>query len=156
MNVEKYYKKMVGITILAVCCSLFWQIWTYNIASYLLDSHPEVSDGYETFRDAIICGYPIFSGILVIILAIFLYNQLRSLKNGILFCRSCERSVVAWAMIWPFYDICATSVSHMHRQASFHVFAVEGSAIGIPIIVFTFALLYHIARKVAEENQLTI
>ena len=157
MNTKKYCRQIRIISILAVFSSFIWLFWTLGRTYAIFIDPPKVSEGNEFVPLVLASGYAIFSVVLVIFLGVFLYNQQRSLKSGTLFSKRCENALFAWTAIWPFYDICASNMDIMQRQHDMYdIFVVDGSTVGIPIIIFTFALLYKIARQVAEENQLTI
>ncbi len=156
MDTKRYYRQLRAIAVLAVCCSLIWLYWTFGRMYVVVNDPPSVTPGCEYVPLSVAYGYAFLSLILVGILGIFLYSQIRSLKNGVIFSKRCQYSLFSWAAVWPFYDICGTNMSYIQSHDSFHVFSIEGSAVGITIIIFTFAVLYRIARQVAEENQLTI
>lgn len=141
---------------LAVCCSVFWLYWTLGRMYVVVNNPPSVTPNSEFVHLLVAYGYAFLSLILSCILGIFLYSQLRSLKNGVIFSKRCQYSLFVWAAVWPFYDICSTNMSYIQSHDSFHVFSIEGSAIGFTIIIFIFAVLYRIVRQVADENQLTI
>ena len=155
MNTGNYCKQLKNISVVTVLCCVVWLYWTFGRMTVVIANPPSVSEGYESVPLFVAGVYALSSLALVCVLVLFLYNQIKSLKNGTIFSKQCQYHLFTWAAIWPFYDICASNMDNM-QYGSFHVFSIDGSAVGITIIVFTFALLYKIARQVAEDNQLTI
>lgn len=155
MNTKSYCRQLKNISIAAALCCFFWLYWTFGRMYAVLTNPPSVSEGYETVPFVIAIGYAVSSLALVCVLGYFLYHQNKSLRDGTIFTKRCQHSLFIWSVLWPIYDICAANMGNIQNN-SLHVISVEGSAIGITFLVFTFALLYKIARQVAEDNQLTI
>jgi hypothetical protein len=63
---------------------------------------------------------------------------------------------MSWGILWIFYDFCAANFGQMIYNNAFNEITIEGTLIGIPTIVITFAILYKMAADVATENNLTI
>ena len=155
MNTKNYCKQLKNISVAAALCCLFWLYWTFGRMYSVVTYPPSVSEGYEAVPYIIAIGYAVSSLALVGILGYFLYHQTKSLRDGTIFSRPCQNSLFIWSGLWPLYDICAANMGNIQNNA-LHTISVEGSAVGITIVVFTFAVLYKIARQIAEENQLTI
>jgi hypothetical protein len=157
MNTKNYYRPILVLAIIVSICSLFWIYWTVGRTIFTLtdDSLP-LRDGYEAWQIGIISCYSIFAIALVAIQMIFLVKQLKSIKSGILFDRTNAKYIMLWGILWIFYDFCATNISTMIYNKAFNEITIDGTLIGIPTIVFTFAILYKIASDVATENNLTI
>ena len=154
MNTKNYCRQLKNISIAAALCCVIWLIGTFGRMSEMIKYPPAVSEGYETVPFIIAIGYAVSSLALVCVLGYFLYHQNKSLHDGTIFTKRCQNSLFIWSVLWPIYDICGTQLDNMQR--GYHIISIDGSAIGIPFIVFTFAVLYKIARQVAEDNQLTI
>ena len=157
MNTKNYYRPILALAIIVSICSLLWIYWTVGRTIFTLtdDSLP-LRDGYEMWQMGIIACYSIFAIALVSIQMIFLVKQLKSIKSGILFDRANAKYIMLWGILWIFYDFCATNISTMIYNKAFNEITIDGTLIGIPTIVFTFAILYKIASDVATENNLTI
>ena len=154
MKTKNYCKQLKNISIAASLCCVIWLIGTFGRMEEMIKYPPAVSEGHEIALYIVAITYAIFSLVLVCILGVFLYHQIKSLKNGTIFSKLCEKILFVWSAIWPIYDICGTQLDNLQR--GYHIISIDGSAIGISFIVFTFAVLYKIARQVAEDNQLTI
>ena len=156
MNTDKYYRQMKWLTGFAVLCCIFWIYWITGrtIVSYM--QIPVDEPEYILSRDIVMIGSNVSMAALIFLLLRFMVIQLKSLKNGVLFCKKGYRCMFAWAAIWPVYDCCASSFELMVSRGKYDVIEVPGSAIGVTFIIITFAILYKIATEVAEENNLTI
>lgn len=160
METRKYHRQFVVITAAAAVASILWLFWTiarscntFNEVGFHFD------ESIKALQIIIIAGYNILPVILISLLFLFLGNQLKSLKSGILFNKTGYRHLIVWASLWPIYDICAENIHivwNPETNAPMRTFIIENTAISIPLVVLTFALLYKIAAQVAEENKLTI
>jgi hypothetical protein len=157
MNTKNYYRPILALAIIVSICSLFWIYWTVGRTIFTLtdDSLP-LRDGYEAWQIGIISCYSIFAIALVVIQIVFMVKQLKSIKNGILFNKSNAKYIMSWGILWIFYDFCAANIGQMIYNNAFNEITIEGTLIGIPTIVITFAILYKMAADVATENNLTI
>ena len=154
MNTKNYCKQLKNISIAASLCCVIWLYWTFGRMYAVITNPPSVSEGHEVALYIVAVGYALSSLVLACTLGVFLYLQIKSLKNGTIFSKLCEKILFVWSALWPIYDVCGTQIDNMQR--GYHIISIDGSAIGIACIVFTFGLLYKIARQVAEDNQLTI
>ena len=154
MNTENYCKQLKNISVAAAVCCVIWLIGTFGRTNELIKYPPAVSEGHEVALYIVAIGYAVSSLVLVCLLGAFLYHQIKSLKNGTIFSKLCENTLWLWSALWPIYDVSGTQIDNLQR--GYRVISIDGSAIGITCIVFTFAVLYKIARQVAEDNQLTI
>lgn len=157
MNTKNYYRPILLLAIIVSLCSLFWIYWTVGRTIFTLtdDSLP-LREGYEDWQMSIITCYIVFAIALISIQIIFLVKQLKSIKNGILFDKSNAKYIMSWGILWVFYDFCAANIGQIIYNNAFNQITIEGTLIGIPTIVITFATLYKMAADVATENNLTI
>ena len=156
MNTDKYYRQMKWLTGFAILCSIFWVYWitARTIVTYM--QIPVDKPESILSRAIVMIGSNASMAVLIFLLLRFMVIQLKSLKNGVLFCKKGYRCMFTWAAIWPIYDCCASSFELMVSRGKYDVIEVPGSAIGVTFIIITFAILYKIATEVAEENNLTI
>lgn len=154
MNTKNYCKQLKNISIAAALCCVIWLYWTFGRMYAVITYPPSVSEGHDVALYIVAIAYALSSLALVGALGVFLYHQIKSLRNGTIFSKLCENTLFVWATLWPIYDVCGTQIDNMQR--GYRVISIDGSAIGIACIVFTFGILYKIARQVAEDNQLTI
>lgn len=157
MKTSKYYKQMVAVMAAVVVISLFWLYWTIGrVLNTLLSGGVALREGYESIQISIAVGYCLFAVALMIVQLVFMAKQLKSIKSGIVFAKSSAKYLGIWAVLWVFYDFCSCQVGNMIASGVFNQITVEGTTIGIPVIVIMFAILYKMAADVAEENNLTI
>ncbi len=155
MKTLKYYKQIKTIMVVAIAASLFWFYWTVGRSINTLNGVP-LRDGYEILQSGIAVGYCAFALLLMVVQLMFLVKQMKSIKNGVLFGRVCAKYLVVWGILWIGYDLCSANVGQMVINGTFNEFVIHGTTVGIPVIAFTFAVLYRMAVDVADENNLTI
>ena len=157
MGTNKYYKGIKAVTIVTAILSLLWIYWTvgrsYN--TVFTEAVP-LREGFEVAQMCVIASYCIFALALIVVQMIFLVKQMKSIKNGLLFDKSSVKYLVIWGVLWAIYNFMASNVYVMVLHNDFDVIIIDGTTIGVPIIAFTFAILYRLAADVAEENNLTI
>lgn len=155
METTKYYKRMKAVAIVAIAASLFWLYWTVGRTINTIYSIP-LREGYEILQSSIAIGYCAFSIALILMQMVFLVKQMKNIKNGLLFDQSSAKYLVTWGLFWIGYDFCSANIGEMMINGVFNEITIHGTIIGIPMIAFTFAILYRLAADVAEENNLTI
>lgn len=155
MKATKYYKQMKAITIATIVASLFWLYWTVGRTINTIYSVP-LRESYEILQASIATGYCVFALALIAVQMIFLVKQMKNIQNGLLFDKSNAKYLVIWGVLWAIYNFMASNVFVMVLHNDFDVIIIDGTTIGVPIIAFTFAILYRMAADVAEENNLTI
>lgn len=154
MNSTKYYGQIKTMTITAAILSLLWLYWTVGRSILtIIDTDPI---NFSLFQFCICICYSIFAIALIAVQIIFLTKQMKSIKNGILFDRSCIKYLTTWGILWFFYDICSSNIANIIYDGTLNELVIDGTALGIPVIALTFAILYRMATEVSEENNLTI
>ena len=155
MKATKYYKQMKAITIATIAASLFWLYWTVGRTINTIYSVP-LRESYEILQASIATGYCVFALALIAVQMIFLVKQMKNIQNGLLFDKSNAKYLATWGLLWIGYDFCSANIGQMIINDAFNEITIHGTTIGIPVIAFTFAILYRLAADVAEENNLTI
>ena len=155
MKTLKYYKQIKAIMAVTIVASLFWLYWTVGRTINTLNDIP-FREGYEVMQWGIAVGYCGFAMALMVAQVAFLVKQIKSIANGVLFDKSSARILVLWGLLWVGYDLCSANVGQMVINGAFNEIVIHGTTVGIPVIAFTFAVLYRMAADVAEENNLTI
>lgn len=147
---------MKAVIIATAVLSLLWIYWTVG-RSYntVFAGAVPLREGFEVVQMSLIASYCIFALALIVVQMIFLVKQMKSIKKGLLFDKSSVKYLVMWGVLWAIYDFVASNVYVMACN-NFDVIIIDGTTIGVPIIAFTFAILYRLAADVAEENNLTI
>ena len=157
MKTPKYYKQMMAVLVAVVIISLFWLYWTVGrTLNTLVLGGVELREGYEMMQISISVGYCLFSVALMAVQLLFMVKQLKSIKSGVIFAKSNAKYLGLWAVLWVFYDFCASQVGNMISAGVFNQITIHGTVIGIPVVALLFAVLYKLAADVAEENNLTI
>ena len=157
MTTKNYYKPILTLAIVVLICSLFWLYWTLGRSlNMILDGDIPLRNGFEFWQISFITSYSALSITLIVVQIIFLLKQLKSIRNGYLFEKSNTKYIIIWGILWIFYDFCSGNISTMISNNAFNEIVIEGTLIGIPTIVITFAILYKMAADVADENNLTI
>lgn len=150
METDSSCKPLRNLSFAAALCSVVWLKGTFGRTIEMINNPPAVSEGHEVALYIVAAAYAALSLVLVCALGVFLYHQIRSLKNGIVFSKVCENTLFAWAALWPVYDVCGTQLENLQR--GYHIQTIEGSAIGVTLIVFTLAVLYKTARQITEKH----
>ncbi len=154
MKTIKYYGQIKAITITTSILSLLWLYWTIGRSIFTLtDVQP---NGFSLLQFGICFCYSLFAVAMITTQITFLMKQMKSIKNGILFDRSCAKYLTIWGVLWFFYDICSSNIANIIYNGTMEEFVIDGTAFGIPVIALTFAILYRMAAEVSEENNLTI
>lgn len=157
MKTAKYYRQMKVVVLGTILMSIFWIYWTMGRSiNMFVSGDVPLRDGYEAIQISLIVGYCVFAFGLIVVQMIFLFLQLKGLKKGILFDRALVKYLVIWGVLWLFYDFASGNIGQMVINSAFNEIVIPGTMIGIPAIVFTFAILYKMAADVSEENSLTI
>lgn len=155
MKTLKYCKQIKAIMLITIVASLFWFYWAVIRTINTLNDVP-FRDDYEILQWGIAVGYCAFALSLMVVQMVFMVKQIKSITNGVLFDRSSAKILVLWGLLWVGYDLCSANVGQMLLNEVFNEIVIHGTTVGIPVIAFTFAVLYRMAADVAEENNLTI
>lgn len=157
MNTKKYYRSFLSLTVFASVFALLWIYWTVGRTIVTLAmGDVNVCGNYATMRWAVVIGCSVLAVALIAIQSAFLLKQLRSIKYGVLFNRTCGNLILWWGIVWFFYDLCAANVSEAIYSKELSQVVIDGTIIGVPVIAWVFSQLYKMAAEVAEENNLTI
>ena len=155
METKKYHSRMKAVTIVTALLSLFWIYWTVGRTIVTFNYVP-LSEGHEVSQMTVAIGYCASALVMIAMQMIFLTKQMKNLKNGVLFDKASTKYVTIWGVCWVVYDLCSANVDNMIADGVFNMLVIHGTAFGIPIIAFAFAILYRLAADVAEVNNLTI
>lgn len=157
MKTTKYYNQMKAVVIAAAAMSIFWLYWTVGRSINTLSwNDVPLRAGYEAMQIGVVVCYCLLSIALVGVQMTFLVKQMKCAKSGVLFEKRSVKYLVAWAVLWVFYDFCSSNLGMMLLKGEFNEIVLHGTVFGIPAIAVAFAILYSKAADVAEENNLTI
>lgn len=88
------------------------------------------------------------------LMVMFMFRSILAVKSGTLFTRANVFVMMAASVCFFVYGLCNTNMGIL--TDSERLFMIEDSNLMFPLILFAFALIYSVAVKVSEENNLTI
>lgn len=89
-----------------------------------------------------------------VLMVVFMFKSLVAVKSGILFPRANAFILIAASVCYFLYSICNTNMGILIDSE--RLFMIDDSDLMFPLVLFAFALIYSIAVRVSEENNLTI
>ena len=88
------------------------------------------------------------------LLAVFMIRSLLAVRSGILFPKANTFLPMAASAVNLVYNICHSNIGIvLHSE---RLFTIDNADLLLPLILLAFSLIYGIAVRVSEENQLTI
>ena len=88
------------------------------------------------------------------LLAVFMICSLLGVRSGILFPKANTFLPMAASAVNLVYNICHSNIGIvLHSE---RLFTIDNADLLLPLILLAFSLIYGIAVRVSEENQLTI
>ena len=88
------------------------------------------------------------------LLAVFMICSLLAVRSGILFPKANTFILMAASAVNLVYNICHSNIGIvLHSE---RLFTIDNADLLLPLILLAFSLIYGIAVRVSEENQLTI
>ena len=110
-------------------------------------------DGLELFQGSI-AVFRLIAGIALFgLLLAFMVNSIKGLNSGVLFPRKNISILVCAAVASFVFFFCNTNIGMILGE---RVFKLDITEIIVPAIICTFAIMYKVAVRVSEENNLTI
>ena len=152
-NSTKSLKWLTGV---AVFFSLFAtaRMTVQTVGFFYGRPHPALwIDGLEVFQGSIAI-FRLLGGIALFgLLIAFLLNSIKGLNNGVLFPRKNISILFCIAAASFVFLFCNTNIDLVLGK---RVFQLGIQEILVPTIICAFAIMYKVACKVSEENNLTI
>ena len=152
-NSTKSLKWLTGV---AVFFSLFAtaRMTVQTVGFFYGRPHPAVwIDGLEVFQGSIAI-FRLLGGIALFgLLIAFMLNSIKGLNSGVLFPRKNISILVCAAVASFVFFFCNTNIGMILGE---RVFKLDITEIIVPAIICTFAIMYKVAVRVSEENNLTI
>ena len=88
------------------------------------------------------------------LLAVFMIRSLLAVRSGILFPKANTFLLIAASAVNLVYNICHSNIGIvLHSE---RLFTIDNADLLLPLILLAFSLIYGIAVRVSEENQMTI
>lgn len=156
----KNYKGMMGITIFASLLCIVSIVWIL-VQSYCIST--ESGEGcivwHEELYPVQLCvfiGRLAFKTLFYALIMVFLIKQFKAIRNGVLFPAVNVKILYSIALCYLIGSTCDDNVAtavHIENSGSF---VINGDTLLYAALLVIFALLYKVAVKVSEENNLTI
>ena len=157
----KSYKRMMGVTIFAslLCTvSIVWIIaQSYFISTQSGEGCIHWHDDLYPMQLIIFIGRLLFKTSFYTLIMVFLAKQLKAIKNGVLFPSVNTRIMYAIAACYFIGENCSDNIStSVLFEGNTGSFVIDGDTWIYTAVLVVFAIMYNIAVKVSEENNLTI
>ena len=157
----KSYKKMMWVTIFAslLCvASIVWIIaQSYFISTQSGEGCIQWHEDLYPLQWVIFIGRMLFKTSFYALIMVFLAKQLKAIKSGVLFPSVNTRIIYAMAACYFIGENCSDNIStSVLFEGNTGSFVIDGDTWIYTAVLVVFAIMYNIAVKVSEENNLTI
>ena len=152
---------MMGVTIFAslLCTvSIVWIIaQSYFISTQSGEGCIHWHEDLYPMQLVIFIGLLLFKTSFYTLIMVFLAKQLKAIKNGVLFPSVNTRIMYAIAACYFIGENCSDNIStSVLFEGNTGSFVIDGDTWIYTAVLVVFAIMYNIAVKVSEENNLTI
>ena len=152
---------MMGVTIFAslLCTvSIVWIIaQSYFISTQSGEGCIHWHEDLYPMQIVIFIGRLLFKTSFYTLIMVFLAKQLKAIKNGVLFPSVNTRIMYAIAACYFIGENCSDNIStSVLFEGNTGSFVIDGDTWIYTAVLVVFAIMYNIAVKVSEENNLTI
>ena len=152
---------MMGVTIFAslLCTvSIVWIIaQSYFISTQSGEGCIHWHEDLYPMQLVIFIGRLLFKTSFYTLIMVFLAKQLKAIKNGVLFPSVNTRIMYAIAACYFIGENCSDNLStSVLFEGNTGSFVIDGDTWIYTAVLVVFAIMYNIAVKVSEENNLTI
>ena len=152
---------MMGVTILAslLCTvSIVWIIaQSYFISTQSGEGCIHWHEDLYPMQLVIFIGRLLFKTSFYALIMVFLAKQLKAIKSGMLFPSVNTRIIYAMAACYFIGENCSDNIStSLLFEGNTGSFVIDGDTWIYTAVLVVFAIMYNIAVKVSEENNLTI
>lgn len=156
----KGYKGMMGVTIFASLLCIVSIVWIF-CQSYFVCT--ESGEGCIVWHEelyplqaGIFIGRLVFKTLFYVLIMVFLFKQLKAIKDGIIFPRVNVKIMYTIAACYLVGNICDDNISTALICGDNGAFVINSDTLLYAALLVIFALIYKVAVKVSEENNLTI
>lgn len=160
---KRISKSLMGIAIaVMILCAIqiVWIIVQSWFISGINGSTGEINwnEAVLPFQLTIFGGRLLFTVCYFALIILFLIKTLKALNDGTLFPKSNVKVLYATAACHLIGKLCDDNMGNilLSETPTQTYFAIESSSIIITLLFIIFAMIYKIAAKVSEENNLTI
>ena len=152
---------MMGVTIFAslLCTvSIVWIIaQSYFISTQSGEGCTHWHEDLYPMQLVIFIGRLLFKTSFYALIMVFLAKQLKAIKSGVLFPSVNTRIIYAMAACYFIGENCSDNIStSLLFEGNTGSFVIDGDTWIYTAVLVVFAIMYNIAVKVSEENNLTI
>ena len=152
---------MMGVTILAslLCTvSIVWIIaQSYFISTQSGEGCIHWHEDLYPMQLVIFIGRLLFKTSFYALIMVFLAKQLKAIKSGVLFPSVNTRIIYAMAACYFIGENCSDNIStSLLFEGNTGSFVIDGDTWIYTAVLVVFAIMYNVAVKVSEENNLTI
>lgn len=156
----KGYKGMMGVTIFASLLCIVSIVWilcqSYFISTGSGEGCIVWHDELYPLQAGILIGRLVFKTLFYALIMAFLFKQLKAIKDGILFPRANVKIMYTIAVCYLIGNLCDENIPTALLFEDSGKFVINSDTLLYAALLVIFALIYKVAVKVSEENNLTI
>lgn len=160
MKNKKTLRALVAVTTIVTLLSLFHVISLTIQSLYISGAMgTEFSPGWNEkilwgqiiiFSGRIVSGYTFY-----LLLTLFMFNSVRGYKKGIIFPKTNVKLLYGCSISYFFYSFFNLNIDIIGATNEY-LLKLDTESVVLTLLFAIFALMYHIAEKISEENNLTI
>ncbi len=156
----KGYKGMMGVTIFASLLCIVSIVWILCQSYFISTSSGEGCivwhDELYPLQAGIFIGRLVFKTLFYALIMAFLFKQLKAIKDGMLFPRANVKIMYTIAVCYLIGNLCDENITTALLFEDSGKFVINSDTLLYAALLVIFALIYKVAVKVSEENNLTI
>ena len=157
---RKNNKMMIVATIFATLLCVISIIWIV-VQSYFISTGS--GEGCIAWHEelyplqwTIFTGRLIFKSLFYTLIIVFIVKQFKAIKSGVLFPAANVTVMYTMAISYLIGNICNDNIETALTNTSSAAFVINSDTLLYTALLVIFAIIYKIAVKVSEENNLTI
>ena len=139
---------ITAIVMMAIVTSLDTYFWVERWKN--VEWNPE----FINWQRVVVACHIVSTYLLTAAVVTFIVNVLKSLKKGIIFCRTNTFVIYAGAVIFFLYSNFATTAQSAAEGT--YVYAMDTDSLICPLLIIIMGLLHKLAVEASEENSPTI
>ena len=156
----KGHKGLLGVTIFASFLCIASIVWILVQSYYVCNESGEGCivwhEELYPLQAGIFIGRLVFKTLFYALIMAFLFKQLKAIKDGILFPRANVKIMYIIAVCYLIGNLCDENISTALLFEDSGKFVINSDTLLYAALLVIFALIYKVAVKVSEENNLTI
>lgn len=156
----KTSKGMTGIAVAASLLCTVSIVWIF-CQSYFISTESgegciEWHEELYPLQAAILTGRLLFKSMFYALIMVFLFKQIKAIKSGVLFPGVNVNILYCIAGCYLIGNICDDNIATALTSSGHTAFVINGDTLLYAALLVIFALIYKVAVRVSEENNLTI